>query len=274
MSRKNIFDLLHANYDYKKEIQLISNIFNNDFCIINKIVGFDYKIKEFINNFLLIHWKEGQRFIDCNEIEENLKLSTDINMWNFDDCLIYLEYILNLIYLFDQNLETRACDYDKSNKFIIMEIKILNLLEKFNYTIKYFEKEEIAIIVEKNPAATEVAELMSEDENSLKVIEYNRHLLKGDIIRKKEILSSLSKELELIKTNLKQNNYSSLYSDVNFLLNKLHIRHNNVNEALYKNLEENEVEEWCDKTYEMLLCAFITNRSIELTKEIKELKEI
>ena len=58
----------------------------------------------------------------------------------------------------------------------------------------------------------------------------------------------------------------------------MNIRHNNIegkNAVEYvKNLSDEELEEWYDETYQMLLLCFLEYDNIERSKRIIKLKEI
>ena len=65
----------------------------------------------------------------------------------------------------------------------------------FTLLLKHFPKQEKVLVVHKNPAATAVAEIIDES-LAYSVIDYNHHLLKGDIAKKKAILLALGSDLE------------------------------------------------------------------------------
>lgn len=132
------------------------------------------------------------------------------------------------------------------------------------------------ILVEKNPSATLVAELVEDDKISIDIIKYNHYMLKGDIYKKKKILTQCYKELEKIIPALKQNGYNSIADDAKFLFNALGIRHdktdNKITNEKVKNMGDTELEEWCDKTYEMFLCAELAANHVNSKAAIKALK--
>ena len=109
------------------------------------------------------------------------------------------------------------------------------------------------------------------------VIEYNHHLLKGDIAEKQRRLKLLADKFEPIRGELKKVD-KDLESNTGDLLNKMNIRHNNMegkNAIEYvKNLTDEQLEEWYDETYQMLLLCFLEYENIERNKKISELKQV
>ena len=100
--------------------------------------------------------------------------------------------------------------------------------------------------------------------------------MKGDLVKKGEVLFAIGKMIEPHFPDLKKYN-SDLESDLGFLLNHLNIRHNNLegmrkSEYLEK-LNDGELEEWYDRTYTVLLYAILTLNYIKLNQEIKEFKK-
>ena len=101
---------------------------------------------------------------------------------------------------------------------------------------------------------TAAAEIV-ESKLAYEIIQYNHHLLKGDIEKKRRILKVLADKIEPMRTEFKkQQKNKELESDIGFLLNNMNIRHNNLegkNAVDYvKELSDEELEEWYDETYQ------------------------
>ena len=77
------------------------------------------------------------------------------------------------------------------------------LFEDLGYETKILEDEERVLLLEKNAAATAVAEI-TPSEISNKIIEYNHFLLKGNIEEKWKILLVLADKFEPVKNELKK----------------------------------------------------------------------
>ncbi|MGN1197659.1 MAG: hypothetical protein ACI4TA_08670 [Acetatifactor sp.] len=102
--------------------------------------------------------------------------------------LVLLEYILNVMSLCDAYMPEAS---EWSKEFGMLEQNVLNIVSSLNYEVKVLEEEEKTLVVEKSAAATAVAEIM-ETETAYTVIKYNHYLLKGDLVRKKQILKALA----------------------------------------------------------------------------------
>ena len=158
-----------------------------------------------------------------------------------------------------------------------MKENVFDVINSMNYETRIFEDEEKVILVEKNEAATAVAEII-EPELANEVIQYNHYLMKGNIEGKKRILKVLADKIEPMRAEFKKlQKYKELESDIGFLLNKMNIRHNNIegkNAIDYvKNLSEEEMENWYDETYQLILLCILEYDNIERTKKIIELKK-
>lgn len=96
--------------------------------------------------------------------------------------------------------------------------------------------------------------------------------------KKKNILIALGTELEPKRKQL-QTVDKKLSDNIFFMLNNMHIRHNNSNKndlTKYKEyvakMSEEELEEWYDELYQMILLAFLMIDNVERMEKIKKLK--
>ncbi|GHS87491.1 hypothetical protein FACS189487_03760 [Campylobacterota bacterium] len=136
------------------------------------------------------------------------------------------------------------------------------------------------IIIEDNKTATQAAGLVEDPSTAFKILEYNHYALKGDVHKKKAILLAIGNYVEPILQDkvFKKSAYKQLADDAGFLLNNFHIRHNNKDgKTKNKYLDttednENELEQWYDKTYNTLLMLIIAKEQICISKELKEIK--
>ena len=162
--------------------------------------------------------------------------------------------------------------YTYYKEYMVLEENINIVLEHLNFSTNLLKKEEKIILIEKNPSAMSVAEIVDED-TACKVIEYNHYLLKGDIDKKKEILLQLANKYEGMKSNIKSLN-SKLDDDIGFMLNNIHIRHNNKSGKSKKEyvskMRKATMEKWYDETYQMLLLAFLLNEQPTRSKKINQ----
>lgn len=276
MTRQNIFTILKSKYDICKEIDKIMQLFNANLISYDNLFGnkFDCNIEQFVDAQLLKDWKQRNSYLNCKEIRYNLGIKSKYTSKDTEsDCIILLEYYNNLIYLVTEKFDI----YHKPNFFIndylemLMEnIKIL--LEHLNYDLHVIRDEEKVILIPKNPAATAVAEISSED-TSIAILMYNHVSLKGDLVEKRKLLNSIAIEYEpLLKSPI--NGYKDFFDKTNALLNNLHIRHNNLQEKNNKNLvinfEDKDLEKWYDELYQLLLFCVLIKDNLERKKNVED----
>lgn len=284
MSRKNIFEILENKWNIIDEVKRIFTLLNTD-CISVRYSG-DKTIIEFIDDYCFYDWKNRYSYLDIEDMARDLdiKLDEDKIPSNLEsiEILKYLEFARNLIMLCDTKLfidnEKGSDDkykYTYYQEYTVLKENINIVLEHLNFSTKLLKKEERIILIEKNPSAMSVAEIVDED-TACKVIEYNHYLLKGDIDKKKKILLQLANKYEGIKSNIKSLN-SKLNDDIGFMLNNMHIRHNNKSGKSKKEyvskMRKDTMEKWYDETYQMLLLAFLLNEQPSRSKKISQLKE-
>ena len=150
------------------------------------------------------------------------------------------------------------------------------LLEHINYEKYIFDNEEKLILVPKNPAATAVAEISSQ-ETAMAILKYHHALLKGQLEEKRKILLSIAHEYESLLSN-GVDGFNDYFTKAREMLNNLDIRHNN-KEGKHKkdfiiNMSTEELEKWYDELYQLLLfCVLIKDnkhRKDEITKFLEQ----
>ena len=168
----------------------------------------------------------------------------------------------------NENVQTQA-------KTIFTNIFIF--LEKLNYELKEIDGGK-QIVVEKNPATTQAVEIVADTSTAIALIEYNHYTLKGDLDEKRRILTALASYIEpILRSRALQNaGYKQLESDVGFMLNNFHIRHNNKEGAKSQEyivgLNDIQLEEWYDKIYNAVLTVIIVKEHIPTQCQIASLK--
>lgn len=162
--------------------------------------------------------------------------------------------------------------------------RILYSLDKTNHEWKTLQDDNI-IIVEKNVYASEVSQIVSETniEDAIKVLEYNHFSNKGNIQRKKEILTALANYLEPLrrvlnnsdelKDILKVNNQKVIAFEKLFeMYNNFGLRHNNSNQY-HLNLADDELEQWYDDIYISTLFVILGLDEARILSKLKTLRE-
>ncbi|MBR1778303.1 MAG: hypothetical protein IJ752_06955 [Alphaproteobacteria bacterium] len=189
-----------------------------------------------------------------------------------------LEYFLNIIRLMQKKIGF-GTEFRYDDKYIMLLQNITLLLDHLHYEEHYFEDEEKVILIPKNPAATAVAELSSED-TAFAILMYHHGSLKGNLTEKRKLLSQIALEYEpLLRKGV--DCFSDYFDKARALLNNLDIRHNNRSgknkNPLIETLSAEELEKWYDELYQLLLfCILIkdnTTRKNNMAEFLKGLKK-
>lgn len=187
-----------------------------------------------------------------------------------EDYLIsFCEYCYNLCYKFYKCIAHSKDDLCPS---IIKQVDLI--IEKIGYQkviLNFF-----IILVPKNAATISASEIVNK-ELSPKLLEYNHHNLRGNLSKKREILQKMSNYIEPKYKELNGIN-SSLRSDLAYIFNNFHIRHNNKDEGknynpILEKLTSNELEMIYDDAYQIWLLSILELDNIERKKRIEVLKK-
>jgi len=281
--RKNIFEILSEDFDVSYEIKLIWQLFRYDVEIMipdNALFETYHGINilSCVDSYIFKYWKSRNRCISPLDMLGRLGINEKriINLDKFsNEMIIVLEFIENMIKQCDIAISNYRFNF--SENYSILKENITLFLENFGYEAYYYEDQEQVIIIEKNPAAISAAEI-SEPEIAKKIIQYNHYTLKGNIEAKREILITLSNEVEPQRKDLDKIN-SSFSDDLFFMFNNMNLRHNNV-EPNNKNfipfiatMDDNTLELWYDEIYQMILLAKLLLNNVARTSNIKALKK-
>ena len=189
-----------------------------------------------------------------------------------------VEIIYNFWYIANRAARVSIYGFDEEQrKFFILRRIMDNCLSHYGYKGEYFPDLEQLIVIEDKPEATAVAEIVP-NEISLKVLRYNHFSLKGDLQAKKEILLALGEQLEPKRKQLSCI-ASDLADNIFFMLNNLHLRHNNkvYGDKNYRkvvaDMDDSTLEHWYDELYQMILLAFLQLDQVDRNAKILELKQ-
>ena len=165
--RKNIFEIL-SDFDLSKEIDDIWNLFRSKI-IRNKRAFENVGIVELVNDYTFSFWKARNRCLSCENMFERLKLKEILIDKKVPDIFLLIEYILNILQRCDMAI--KICEmYDKTSDYYLLKENCISFIEHFGYINKYFDDDEIEIIIENDAATISVAEI-APLEISKKVIE-------------------------------------------------------------------------------------------------------
>ncbi|MEL7658087.1 MAG: hypothetical protein AAGU75_19510, partial [Bacillota bacterium] len=276
MARQNIFELLNSRWDLREELERISKRFDSIDIVTDRMYE-SYDLKKFVDFYCFNEWKNCGHYIDIDDFLKVLDFDglykravTDI-----DSFLSYIEIIYNFYYIVKNYVDEYprwqlTADFDGLRNNMDM------CLEHYNHTVIYFKEKEQAIVYEKDPAVTAVAEI-SDQETAFQIVQYNHHTHKGNILAKKSILLHLASELEPKRSILNSIN-KAFTDDIFILLNNLNLRHNNCDphskeyKQYIKEMPEDTIEEWYDELYQMILLAKLELDHLERKSKIAELK--
>ena len=153
--------------------------------------------------------------------------------------------------------------------------QVMAVIEKIGYMP--IETDEKTEFVPKSPVVISVAEYQEPNLKDL-TQRYLLPSLKGNMEEKGIILDRLGKKLEGYRAILSDFN-ADFENDLFCLLNSLDIRHNNTDESsknfreFVANMEKEQLEEWYDSIYQMILLAFLIIESIKKHEEISKLRK-
>lgn len=284
MARKNIFEILESKYDIEKEFDVIMKLFAQP-CI---VIYPQYNQRQLIplenaiNNICFYSWKQRHGCIDIADLRDKLDFNNRQSS-NKEDMIVCLEYCCNIIYLANRKFYYTSFPVSgasqKTPQFIMLEDNVELLLNHLNYEKHVFDNEEKVILTPKNPAATAVAEISSQA-TAMAILMYHHGSLKGQLAEKKDILRRIAQEHEPI-LDKPIDGYTDYFKTANNMLNNLDIRHNNragkKKNALATNITDEELENWYDELYQLLLfCVLIKDnkeRKDKMTEFLKGLKD-
>lgn len=157
---------------------------------------------------------------------------------------------------------------DFKKNFVIQQLikNIISFMEDIGYT--FIQKEFFVLIIEKSAAVTAAAEI-TEPNLSYSVLEYNHHLLKGNLSRKKSILKCMADDIEPIRSKLNEIN-KSFTSDL-FQLFNIFIRHDTSDNKKIAEMTDKAIEKVYDDIYQMWIIAKLMFNHIERKQRISSL---
>lgn len=268
----NIFEMLEKReIKPADEFHRLAQIFNKEFWSYSKSEHSSVK-KILDENFHNCSCRSS--FLSIDDLLKSFQIDEKTRyLVSWETLFTYCEILRNVA---DEKIETifQDDDFEKLRQMMLDNMNII--LAKTNHG--WAKIKEGYVIVDKNPATTEAIECLEEKdaELALKMIEYNRVLLKGNLARKREILVTLADYTEPMNNDFKRSQYAALYNDSRFLVNAIDIRHNNSGKGdlpeKAKAWTPQEKEGWYDKTYQVLLTVILTRKHMDVSKEIQDLK--
>ena len=277
MSRKNIFEIVADSFDLPKELARMKRLFEKEKLVRIDFVG-DYTVLDYIQAEGFSYWKNRGRCVDANDFLQQLGYQS---LWvaamsDIQDLLLLIEIIYNFWHIVARQTHMQCRQELCGRNFILLKTIMDDCLAHYNYKGEYFFEQEKLIVIEDKPEATAVAEIV-DTEIAHKVLRYNHYLLKGDLDTKKEILLAIGTDLEPMREQIKSVD-KNLEDGIFYLLNNLHLRHNNKAESDKKyrkviaEMDSSVLENWYDELYQMMLLAYLLLDQAQRNDRIKALK--
>lgn len=279
--RKSIFEIVNENIDMKSEVNRLITMAEDE-----KILccyGYSYySLFDFVDKYCFCDWEYRGHFIDVEDYLEALKFEEIKRTATYDsDALLTLiELLYNFWNLSHQKFYEGENVYNLQwcgNYYHLKDV-MDEILEQYNHVAHINDDQTGVLVIENKEAVTAVVEVLPSS-LSFDVIKYNHKSLQGEVEVKKSILVSLGTELEPRRKQLQTIN-KQLSEDIFFMLNNIHIRHNNRSKkdmTKYKEyvakMTKKRLEKWYDELYQMILLAFLLLENAERTEKVKELKD-
>lgn len=232
----------------------------------------------FIDEYCFTKWEGRGHFVNLKDFLRALNydiLKRDATI-NIDSFFTLIELIYNFFYLAAICIDKYYRSYKPIGNFFHLKNMMDDILQQYNQKTYIDTSCQRVLIIEDKPEVTAVSEIVSE-KLSMDVIKYNHRVLKGNIELKKQILINLAAEIEPQRKYLKTIN-DKLEDCIFFVLNNLNIRHNNrqKGDKNYKEyvdkMSDEELEEWYDELYQMMLLAMLLIDNKVRSEKIKQLK--
>lgn len=203
----------------------------------------------------------------------------EINVANpeIDDLIVVYEFIFTIFLQSESIMEYNDKTVFKNVFNDVVRITN-NVLDKIGYKLDVIDNDKlgnVACISPLDALQEEVIEIVNDKNVAFALIEYRSNSCKNNLKRKKELLTNLANYVEpLLKDSTLKLNDKNLVDDLGFTLNNLQIRHNNVdiNNELYNKAKDN-LEEWYDKTYQLILLLIYRKSELSIHQDIKTLKK-
>ena len=263
-----------AYFDYHDAMIQIEMLFQSH------ILSFGYKeysLETYVDRKFFKDWKAKEGCSDTDEMRAGLNIDGILRSADpsESEVLTYLQYTLNIAELCRRSFnreEAPGYDFDIRNYTELLS-RIREILRHFRYEVKYVPEKEFIFLVPDDPAA-EAASQDESDPVSSAITEYRSSSSRGHMARKRELLSFLGNRIESYPDNLKSEN-SVLFSRIEFMLNNINIRNDNVSgEQMIERvaaMSGEEMENWYDETYQMMLLRILQHENTDRMSRVDDL---
>ena len=278
ITEKNVFPYFSLEREYKKLHDLIF-----DRSAFGKYVVYSQKARPSLSydnclQTMFLDWNLRGSFTSIEEMLFGLHISEDDfdNSITEDRMLDFIQFTLNAICFVDDEVDKGNYNIYKATDSIFNAIVSNSRLILDHLGAEMIDGDKEIYIVYKD----DVASAVSEQREDLKasITEYLKIDNRNDLGRKGEILCTLAKKLEPHEKDLNNSKFKQLCSDTTFLLNNIGARHSlnpeNKIKAQFLTMEDEAVEQWYDRTFQMFLACVAVIPYLEYENDIKALKNV
>lgn len=276
MSRKSIFDLINSSFDLSQELTRILRLFESTKTVRTDRWG-HLSLLEYMQREGFSTWKNRGHFIDATDFLSAFEYkilrqsALSVNL----DLLLLIEIIYNFWHIAATQTHSLHVHTEQGKNFKLLKTIMDDCLAHYGYKGEYLCEKQQLIVIEDKPEATAVAEITQD----VRFLRYNHFLLKGDLAAKKELLLAFGSDLEPKRATFEAVN-KALTSDIFFMLNNLHLRHNNKAEgdkhykAVVAKMDNATLENWYDELYQMILLAYLELDQVARGNRVATLKTL
>lgn len=252
---------------------------------------YDHYTGNFYNmvNSCIELWPDRYTATNINDFFDQYGISFDIKNFSNNECLYYLQFIINFIKWIYEEYEKESNKNDTSyynyhfqesdnfsnivqnnnSYFITIMQNIEHIAELCNYNIEIIN-EHFTFIKRDADVDSILPILENEDDLRIALLEYNDFRIENNREEKKIILKKIGDYLEPNRRELSSLN-KSLTDDVFFILNKFYIRHNNDGNTKFDTNEEYIL--WYDNLFKMMIQLIRTKNIKEIQNQLKDFKK-
>ena len=220
-----------------------------------------------IDSNVFLKWKYRDTFLDVNEYLEHIGIREEAIIYleyhiDEETFLLYIEFIFNMTNLLYKESSIKIQPLTMA---AIENIPII--LEKMNYKIEEIKNDKY-IITKRNADVDSILTKVPNKISSI-LLEYNDFRIREDLEAKKKILKDIDLYIEKHK-EIKNQIEKALDDSIGIIVNKMGVNHP-IKEEPYKSFTDEQLIEWYDKCFLMMLHAI---RTIEVNKIKNERKEL
>ena len=260
-------------FDYHDAIIQIEMLFQSH------ILSFGYKeysLETYVDRRFFSEWKAREGCRDTDEMRQGLNIDGILRSAepSEGEILTYLQYTINIAELCRRsfnNERAEGYDFDIRNYTELLS-RIREILRRLGYEIRYVPEKEFIFLVPHDPAADSVS-APEGDPMQAALTEYRSSSARGHLGKKRELLMKLGSIVDSFPDNLKVEN-AVLSSRIGFLLNSLGIRMGEEGDSIPDKIAamgSEEVEEWYDETYQMMLLRILQRENAERIERVDRL---